>query len=78
MSRPVRVLGRHHIAIDIAPRTHELGAGGPAGLGKLHRQIVCRLSKRARTRFRMTLADKGLKMAVDSEALVHHNKKLTG
>jgi hypothetical protein len=26
----------------------------------------------------MTLADEGLKMAADSEALVHHNMRLTG
>ena len=78
MSWPIRILGRHHIVIDLAPRAHELAAGGPSGLGKLRGQIVRRLPKRTRTRLRMTLADEGLKMAVDSEALVHHNMRLTG
>jgi hypothetical protein len=31
------------------------------------------LPKRARTRLRMTLADESLKMAVDSEAMGHHD-----
>ena len=56
------------------PTHYELAAGGPPGLGKLRRQIVRRLPERARTGLRMPLADEGLKMAVDSEALVHHNK----
>jgi cobalamin biosynthesis protein CobT len=55
---------------------HELAAGGPSGPGKLRRQIVRRPPKRARTRLGVTLADEGLKMAADSEALVHHNKRL--
>ena len=78
LSWPVRIPGRHHIAIDLAPRTHELAAGGPPGLGKLRRQVVRRPPKRARTRLRMTLPDEGLKMAVDSETLGHHNKRLIG
>ena len=78
MSWPVRILGRHYIAIDLAPRTHELAPGGPSRLGKLRSQIMRRPPKRARTRLRMTLADEGLKMAADSEALVHHNYRLTG
>jgi hypothetical protein len=34
---------------------------------------VSSFPERARTRLRMTLADESLKMAVDSEALGHHD-----
>ena len=78
MSEPVRVPDRHHIAIDLAPRTHELAPGGPPRLGKLRGQIVRRPPKRARTRLRMTFDDEGLKMAVDSKTLGHHMKRLIG
>ena len=78
MSGPVRILHRHHIAIGLAPGTHTLAAGGPPELGKLRCEIVRRLSKRTRTRLRMTLTDEGLKMAVDLETLGYHDKKSTG
>jgi hypothetical protein len=78
LSGPARILDRHHIVIGLAPGTHALAAGGPPGLGKLRCEIVRRLSKRTRTRLRMTLTDEGLKMAIDSEALGCHEKKSTG
>ena len=78
MSGPVRILNRHHIAIGLAPCTHKLAAGGPPRFGKLRCEIVRRLSKRTRTRRRMTLTDKGFKMAIDSEVLGYHNKRPVG
>ena len=66
MSGPVRILDRHHIAIDLTPGAYKLAAGCPPGFGKLRGEIVRRLPKRARTRLRMTLTDKSLKMSVDS------------
>ena len=66
MSGPVRILDRHHIAIGLAPGAYKLAACDPPRLGKLRGEIVRRLPKRARTRLRMTLTDKGLKMSVDS------------
>ena len=78
LSEPIWTLDRHHIAIGLAPGTHKLAAGGPPRLGKLRRQIVRRPPKRARTCLRMTLADKGFKMTVDSKTLGYHDKKLTG
>ena len=78
LSGPVRILDRHHIAIGVAPGSHKLAAGGPPGLGKLRCEIVRRLSKRTRTRLRMTLTDESLKMAIDSEMLGYHDKKSTG
>ena len=78
LSRPVRILDRHHIAIGLAPGTHTLAAGGPPRLGKLRGEIVRRLSKRTRTRRRMPLTDEGFKMAIDSEVLDYHNNRPVG
>jgi hypothetical protein len=77
-SGPVRILDRHYIAIGLAPGAYKLAACDPPRLGKLRREIVRRLSKRTRTRLRMTLTDEGLKMAIDSEMLGYHDKKSTG
>src|SRR4029079_9974691 len=55
--------------------THELVSDGTSFLGKLRRQIVRRLPKRARARLRMTLANEGLKMAGDSDVLVHYKQE---
>ena len=78
MSGPVRILDRHHIAIGLAPGAYKLAAGCPPRLGKLRGEIVRRLSKRTRTRRRMTLTDKGFKMVIDSEVLGYHNKRPVG
>ena len=76
MSGPVRILDRHHIAVDLALGTQKLAAGGPPRLRKMRCEVVRRLSKRARTRLRMTLTDEGLKMSVDSKTLGRHKKRL--